>query len=62
MAHGLTTLVVVLLALLAHRLVRTLIDRAVTDPAHRQNYRSLARYLWILVGSVLVAGGSGWKN
>ena len=54
--QGLTTLVVVLLALLAHRLVRTLIDRSVTDPAHRQSYRSLARYLWILVGSVLVAG------
>ncbi|MEE8434559.1 MAG: mechanosensitive ion channel family protein [bacterium] len=54
--QGLTTLAVVLAALLAHRLVRILIDRAVTDHAHRQGYRSLARYLWILVGSVLVAG------
>ena len=54
--QGLATLVVVLVALLAHRLVRNLIDRGVTDPAHRQSYRSLARYLWILVGSVLVAG------
>ena len=54
--RGLTTLVVLLVVLLAHRLARILIDRAVTDPAHRQSYRSLARYLWILVGSVLVAG------
>lgn len=54
--QGVTTLVVVLAVLVAHRLARILIDRGVTDPAHRQSYRSLARYLWIVVGSVLVAG------